>query len=101
MYDRSVILRQDETWHRLREWTSGQTPSERLAAQLLAEEGYSEIDPSHPLGGLMVDEMVSASMARRNPSLPFTFHGASRHSQLLSRSSNLILSPLLNTPQTG
>lgn len=51
MYDRSVILRPDETWHRLREWTSGQTPSERLAAQLLAEEGYSEIDPSHPLGG--------------------------------------------------
>lgn len=40
----------DETWHRLREWTYGQTPSERLAAQILAHQGYS-VDPSHPLGG--------------------------------------------------
>lgn len=43
--------RYDETWHRLREWTKGQTPSERLAAQLLIHEGFSGIDPSHPLGG--------------------------------------------------
>jgi hypothetical protein len=43
--------RWDETWHRLREWTNGQGPSERLAAQVLAAEGYSSIDPSHPLGG--------------------------------------------------
>ena len=43
--------RWDETWHRLREWTNGQAPSERLAAQLLIHEGYSSIDPSHPLGG--------------------------------------------------
>jgi hypothetical protein len=43
--------RWDETWHRLREWTNGQGPSERLAAQLLIHEGYSSIDPSHPLGG--------------------------------------------------
>lgn len=41
----------DETWHRLREWTYGQTPSERLAAQILAFENYTSIDPSHPLGG--------------------------------------------------
>ena len=43
--------RWDETWHRLRDWTSGQGPSERLAAQILAAEGYKAIDPSHPLGG--------------------------------------------------
>jgi hypothetical protein len=43
--------RWDETWHRLREWTNGQGPSERLAAQLLLHEHYEAIDPSHPLGG--------------------------------------------------
>lgn len=43
--------RWDETWHRLREWTNGQAPSERLAAQLLIDEGFDDIDPSHPLGG--------------------------------------------------
>jgi hypothetical protein len=32
----------DETWHRLRERTKGQTPSERLAAQILANEGFTE-----------------------------------------------------------
>src|SRR5256885_2134727 len=43
--------RWDETWHRLREWTNGQGPSERLAAQILLDEGYESLDPSHPLGG--------------------------------------------------
>ncbi|NML33571.1 glycine-rich domain-containing protein [Paraburkholderia antibiotica] len=43
--------RWDETWHRLREWTNGQAPSERLSAQILTEEGFRDIDPSHPLGG--------------------------------------------------
>ena len=43
--------RWDETWHRLREWTNGQAPSERLAAQILLHEGYENLDPSHPLGG--------------------------------------------------
>jgi hypothetical protein len=43
--------RWDETWHRLREWTSGQGPSERLAAQVLLAEGFESLDPSHPLGG--------------------------------------------------
>lgn len=43
--------RWDETWHRLREWTNGQAPSERLAAQILLADGFSDIDPSHPLGG--------------------------------------------------
>lgn len=45
------MSRFDETWHRLREWTNGQAPSERMAAQILSEEGYEGIDPSHPLGG--------------------------------------------------
>jgi hypothetical protein len=43
--------RWDETWHRLREWTGGQGPSERLSAQLLLADGFSGLDPSHPLGG--------------------------------------------------
>jgi len=43
--------RWDETWHRLREWTSDQGPSERLAAQVLIDDGYVNVDPSHPLGG--------------------------------------------------
>jgi hypothetical protein len=46
-----VQNRYDETWHRLREWTKGQTPSERLAAQILIHEGFQNFDPSHPLGG--------------------------------------------------
>ena len=43
--------RWDETWHRLRDWTNGQGPSERLACQILLEEGFEGLDPSHPLGG--------------------------------------------------
>jgi hypothetical protein len=43
--------RWDETWHRLREWTQGQGPSERLAHQVLLSEGFTGLDPSHPLGG--------------------------------------------------
>ena len=43
--------RWDETWHRLREWTNGQAPSERLAAQILLDAEFDGIDPSHPLGG--------------------------------------------------
>jgi hypothetical protein len=43
--------RVDETWHRLREWTYGSSPSERLAALILDHERYESIDPSHPLGG--------------------------------------------------
>jgi hypothetical protein len=43
--------RYDETWHRLREWTNEQAPSERLAAQILIHEGFQDFDPSHPLGG--------------------------------------------------
>jgi hypothetical protein len=46
-----LMKRWDETWHRLREWTNGQAPAERLAAQILLAEGFSGIDPSHPLGG--------------------------------------------------
>lgn len=44
-------LRTDETHKRLLDWSYGQPPSERLAAQILDAEGYRDIDPSHPLGG--------------------------------------------------
>lgn len=47
----TMTYRWDETWHRLREWTNGQAPSERLAAQILVDSGYVGVDPSHPLGG--------------------------------------------------
>jgi hypothetical protein len=46
-----LMNRWDETWHRLREWTNGQARAERLAAQILLAEGFSSVDPSHPLGG--------------------------------------------------
>lgn len=43
--------RWDETWHRLLNWTNGQGPAERLAAQVLLADGFVGLDPSHPLGG--------------------------------------------------
>ncbi len=46
-----MTTRPDETWHRLLNWTSGQAQSERLAAQILLADGYTSLDPSHPLGG--------------------------------------------------
>src|SRR4051812_33044189 len=49
--DDMATPRVDETWHRLRNWTYGQTPSERLAAQVLINQGFTGLDPSHPLGG--------------------------------------------------
>lgn len=49
--DQDELVRVDETWFRLLEWTRGQTDSERLAAQLLDHEDYENLDPSHPLGG--------------------------------------------------
>lgn len=48
---RDEPLRTDETHKRLLDWSYGQPPSERLAAQILDAEGYRDIDPSHPLGG--------------------------------------------------
>ena len=54
MADLVLVIRDqrwDETWHRLREWTNGQAPAERLAAQILLSEGYTGLDPRHPLGG--------------------------------------------------
>jgi hypothetical protein len=32
-------------------WTNDQGPSERLAAQVLLNQGFENLDPSHPLGG--------------------------------------------------
>lgn len=40
-----------ETFYRLLEWDKGQAASERLAALILQQEGFRDIDPSHPLGG--------------------------------------------------
>lgn len=40
-----------ETWRRLREWDRGQADAERLTGQLLRYEGFSSVDPVHPLGG--------------------------------------------------
>ncbi len=40
-----------EAWNRLLEWEKGQTDSERLSASILSSEGFSSVDPSHPLGG--------------------------------------------------
>lgn len=40
-----------ETWHRLLNWDRGQTPAERLAAIILSNEGFHNVDLSHPLGG--------------------------------------------------
>lgn len=49
-----ILLRRAEgreTFHRLLEWEKGQAASERLAALILEQEGFRDIDPSHPLGG--------------------------------------------------
>jgi hypothetical protein len=51
MAEGMTTTRWDETWHRLLEWTNGQGPSERFAAQVLLHEGFTGVDPSHPLGG--------------------------------------------------
>ncbi len=40
-----------ETWNRLLNWDRGQAAAERLAALILASDGFHNIDPSHPLGG--------------------------------------------------
>lgn len=78
--------RYDETWHRLIEWTKGQAPSERLAAQILIHEGFSSLDPSHPLGGpdggkdaMATKEGVRFAMAVYFP------RGAQRFSDILSK----------------
>lgn len=51
MAQQTEPIRIDETQKRLLDWSYGQPPSERLAAQVLDAEGYEDIDPSHPLGG--------------------------------------------------
>ncbi|MCL2362272.1 MAG: hypothetical protein FWC73_10720 [Defluviitaleaceae bacterium] len=40
-----------ETWHRLLQWDKDSASAERLAAIILSNDGFSNIDPSHPLGG--------------------------------------------------
>jgi hypothetical protein len=55
--------RWDETWHRLREWTESRGRSERLAAQILLDQGFTDLDPSHPLGG---KDGTADALARRD-----------------------------------
>ncbi len=51
MVDNRRRLNGEETWYRLRDWSKGQAPAERLTGNILHSEGYQSIDPSHPLGG--------------------------------------------------
>lgn len=44
-------MRSDETQSRLLERTYQQSVSEPLAAQVLMDQGYTDLDPIHPLGG--------------------------------------------------
>lgn len=78
--------RYDETWHRLIEWTKGQAPSERLAAQILIHEHFSSLDPSHPLGGPDggKDAMASKDGVRFAMAVYFP-RGAQRFSDILSK----------------
>ncbi|SKS74044.1 Uncharacterised protein [Mycobacteroides abscessus subsp. bolletii] len=46
-----VIMRSDETQYRLLERTYVQSVSEPLAAQVLMDQGYTNLDPIHPFGG--------------------------------------------------
>lgn len=41
----------DETWHWLLWWTKGRTPSERMAGHIIADAGFDNVEPTHPLGG--------------------------------------------------
>src|SRR5688572_2419880 len=43
--------RGDETVQRLLDWSDSSKAAERLAAHILAAEGFASIDPTHPLGG--------------------------------------------------
>lgn len=45
------MVHSGETWYRLRNWQGSQAEEERMAAQVLAADGYESLDPSHPLGG--------------------------------------------------
>ena len=41
----------NETWKTLREWIKQSAAAERLAGLILLNDGFSTVDPSHPLGG--------------------------------------------------
>jgi hypothetical protein len=41
----------NETWKTLGEWVKQSAASERLAGLILLNDGFSSVDPSHPLGG--------------------------------------------------
>jgi hypothetical protein len=41
----------DKTYRALLDWMGSEKESERMCEQLMAIEGYTSLDPSHPLGG--------------------------------------------------
>jgi hypothetical protein len=55
----------DETWHRLREWTAGQGPSERLAALLLVERIGSRSSKATDKAAVNEPELDTAAMAAK------------------------------------
>jgi hypothetical protein len=70
---------------RLRVWTRGPKAGERLAAHLLRVDGYTSVDPSHPLGGRdsLKDSTCSKSGqswigAAYFPKAPKSFHEIAR-----------------------
>ncbi|WP_157033869.1 hypothetical protein [Belnapia moabensis] len=90
--------RYDDTWHRLREWTKGQAPSERLAAQILAHEGFTDLDPSHPLGGKDGGKDAMATKNGVQFAMAVYFHGANKASGRSKRSSKGIAPELSVAP---
>jgi hypothetical protein len=71
--DFTVDVRWDETWHRLLEWTSGQGPAERLAAQVHLTRARTAITrerarEAQRLEKLLEDAGIKPSRGRfRNP----------------------------------
>lgn len=41
----------DATWHALLWWTGARAASERMAGHIIADSGYKNVSPTHPLGG--------------------------------------------------
>lgn len=67
-----------ETFYRLLEWDKGQAASERLAALILEQEGFRDIDPSHPLGEKMVERICCANLITLNGLEQHIFQGANK-----------------------
>ena len=78
-----------ETWHRLLEWDRGRASSERLAAIILSNVGFRNIDPSHPLGGKDgLKDMVLSFNGKRWIGAVFFPRGQQRFSDIKSKFSH-------------